>query len=67
MAKHAHLPNPVPKPKTIVQQQTDFTAEGSPPPGKVATADPVVARKVKGVVAPVPHASGKRPPHGQSR
>ena len=67
MAKPAHLPNHVSKPKTLAQQQSDFTAEGSPPPGKVATAEPVAARKVKGVVAPVPQASGKRPPSAQSR
>lgn len=29
------------KPKTIAQQNTDFTAEGSPPPGKVGTEAPV--------------------------
>ncbi|RZU03136.1 hypothetical protein [Rivibacter subsaxonicus] len=27
----------------LAQQKTDFTAEGSPPPGKVATAKPVAA------------------------
>jgi hypothetical protein len=34
-----------PKPKTIVQQHTDFTAEGSPPPGKVGTEVPVDVSK----------------------
>jgi hypothetical protein len=28
--------------KTLVQQQTDFTAEGAPPPGKVAAQEPVM-------------------------
>jgi hypothetical protein len=32
---------PKTKPKTIVQQNTDFTAEGSPPPGKVGTEVPL--------------------------
>jgi hypothetical protein len=31
---------PTPKPKSLTQQQSDFTAEGSPPPGKVAAAVP---------------------------
>ncbi len=30
-----------PLPKTTVQQNTDFTAEGAPPPGKVGTDVPV--------------------------
>lgn len=30
-----------PKPKNLVQQNTDFTAEGAPAPGKVATHAPV--------------------------
>jgi hypothetical protein len=29
-----------PKVKTLAQQESDFTAEGSPPPGKVATSIP---------------------------
>ena len=28
--------NPAPRPKTLAQQETDFTAEGAPPPGKVS-------------------------------
>jgi hypothetical protein len=31
---------PVPEPKTLSEQKADFTAEGSPPPGKVATTTP---------------------------
>jgi hypothetical protein len=30
---------------TLTQQQADFTAEGSPPPGKVATSVPVATTK----------------------
>lgn len=33
-------PAPAPKAKTVEQQNTDFTAEGSPPPGAVGTAIP---------------------------
>lgn len=33
-------PLPV-KPPSLAEQKTDFTAEGSPPPGKVATTAPV--------------------------
>ena len=31
---------PVPVAKTLAQQKSDFTAEGSPPPGKVSTTTP---------------------------
>jgi hypothetical protein len=31
---------PVPASKTLAEQKSDFTAEGSPPPGKVSTATP---------------------------
>lgn len=34
---------PAPVAKTLAEQKSDFTAEGSPPPGNVATATPVVA------------------------
>ena len=34
-------PNPAPVPPTLADQKADFTAEGSPPPGKVATTAPV--------------------------
>ena len=37
-----------PKVKTLAQQKTDFTAEGSPPPGKVGMSIP-----------DTPHESGK--------
>jgi hypothetical protein len=32
---------PVPVAKTLAEQKSDFTAEGSPPPGKVSTALPI--------------------------
>jgi hypothetical protein len=32
---------PVPEPKTLAEQKAEFTAEGSPPPGKVSTSLPV--------------------------
>lgn len=32
---------PVPAAKTLAEQKSDFTAEGSPPPGKVSTSTPV--------------------------
>ena len=34
------LPAPTPAPKTLAQEKADFTAEGSPPPGKVAGSVP---------------------------
>jgi hypothetical protein len=40
-----------PKPKTLAQQQADFTAEGSPPPGNVAGSTPVTAQKAAGAPA----------------
>lgn len=36
-------PAPAPKVKTIEQQNTDFTAEGSPPPGTAGTSIPMKA------------------------
>ena len=33
-------PLPAPKPASLSQQQTDFTAEGAPPPGQVAISPP---------------------------
>ena len=32
--------NPVPVAKTLAEQKSDFTAEGSPPPGKNSTTTP---------------------------
>lgn len=39
----APAPVPAPAPATLAEQKADFTAEGSPPPGWVATAVPVSA------------------------
>ena len=33
-------PAPAPKPLNVPQQQADFTAEGAPPPGRVAKGPP---------------------------
>ena len=49
MPKPPHLPRP--KPKSLVQEKSDFTAEGSPPPGKVGASLP--ATKDKPEVPPV--------------
>ena len=38
------LREPALKRPSLAQQNTDFTAEGSPPPGKVAGSPPVTAR-----------------------
>jgi hypothetical protein len=47
------------KPEPILdQQKSDFTAEGSPPPGKVATSVPV---KLTDPVPDLPDASAPRP------
>jgi hypothetical protein len=37
--------------KTLTEEKSDFTAEGSPPPGKVSTAVPATAPHTK----PEPH------------
>ena len=43
MTKTRSAPAPAPKPKNLEQQKTDFTDEGSPPPGVAGTAAPAVA------------------------
>ena len=55
-----------PKPKTLAQQQADFTAEGSPPPGKVAASIPVTAQKAAGSPAPRTTPARKGPLPGRS-
>lgn len=47
----------LPLPKTLTEQKSDFTAEGSPPPGKVLTSTPVNA----------PDSADATPPHVPSR
>jgi hypothetical protein len=56
------------KPSTLAQQQSDFTAEGSPPPGNVAASGPVTAGETAGLPAP-PRVRPVRkgPPVGRSR
>ena len=58
MPKHVLVPAPAPVPATLTEQKADFTAEGAPPPGKVATTPPV--SKDAGV--PVKHAGHKSSP-----
>jgi len=56
------------QPSTLVQQQSDFTAEGSPPPGKVAASGPVTASEAAALPAPAPaRPARKGPPVGRSR
>jgi hypothetical protein len=56
------------KVKTLAQQHTDFTAEGSPPPGHVATSVPATPRDaVPAEIAVVVHGIHKRLPSGNGR
>jgi hypothetical protein len=50
-------PTPAPKVKTLEQQNTDFTSEGSPPPGMAGTSIPA---KVTPVLPVAAAAAGKR-------
>ena len=43
-----------PKAKTLAQQNTDFTAEGAPPPGKVGMDIPETAHESVKVVSRAP-------------
>lgn len=61
-------PTPPIKPSTLAQQQADFTAEGSPPPGKVAASAPVTPRETAASPATAPaRPARKGPPVGRSR
>jgi hypothetical protein len=40
MPKNKLPPPPPPVPATLTEQKSDFTAEGAPPPGRVATTVP---------------------------
>jgi len=56
------------KRSTLAQQQSDFTAEGSPPPGKVAASEPVSVKQVAALPAPARmRPVRKGPPVGRSR
>ena len=66
----APTPLPVPLPATLAEQKADFTAEGSPPPGKVATTEPVTpATAVEPVPGskPSPKPKVKSVPHRSKR
>ncbi len=56
---------PAPTPLSLQEQKLDFTAEGSPPPGKVATEAPLTehdntAGESTAVPLPAPEPGGKR-------
>ena len=54
--------------RTLTQQQSDFTAEGAPPPGQVATAGPVTPKKTATMASTVAAPSVRKgPPAGKSR
>jgi len=56
------------KPSTLAQQQADFTAEGSPPPGKVAASAPITTGETAALPAPARvQPARKGPPVGRSR
>jgi hypothetical protein len=50
---------PVPAPKSLTEQESDFTAEGSPPPGKVSTSTPDRAAE-QGKTSPLRRPATKR-------
>ena len=52
-------PHPAPLPPTLADQKADFTAEGSPPPGKVASTPPLT---LAGLATLEPARSPKRGP-----
>jgi hypothetical protein len=51
--------------EVLARQQADFTAEGSPPPGKVASAGPVLTSDA--AIAPVPTPDPPAVPRDASR
>ena len=55
------------KVKTLAQQHTDFTAEGSPPPGHVATSVPATPRESVPAETAAVHGIHKRLPPGHGR
>lgn len=59
-----------PKVKGLTEQQTDFTFEGAPPPGRVGNAVPVTSEKGPPLVPHMPPAvptAGHRPHSDKSR
>lgn len=65
MIKYA--PTQASKNQRLTQQKTDFTSEGSPPPGKVALSTPATVEPGAGGVAPKtpPSAPNKTPNPGK--
>lgn len=63
MPKHEVVPATTPVPATLTEQKADFTAEGAPPPGKVATTPPVTTA----AVAPVARAGPKPGPRAAKK
>jgi hypothetical protein len=56
--KNKRVVSPAPAAPTLTQQKSDFTAEGSPPPGKVATSTP---KRPPSKVNTPPPVRGKHP------
>lgn len=52
---------PAPKPRDLRQENTDFTAEGAPPPGMVGTTPPETPDEVM-PTAPAGDTRKQRPP-----
>ena len=50
------------KVSALKQQQADFTAEGSPPPGKVATSVPVMTHKTAKTTSPATVRGARKSP-----
>lgn len=48
MIQNAFTGEPKPKPKTLAQQQSDFTAEGAPPAGLAKPPQPTATPRVSG-------------------
>lgn len=53
--------------KTLIEQKTDFTAEGSPPPGKVVGSLPPTTPDVTPDVVPAPKDDKRRTPGTTTR
>ena len=54
------------KARSLTQQQTDFTSEGSPPPGKVATSVPVATHKTTKATSPATARGARKSPSSGS-
>jgi len=58
MIRNALTGEPKPVPKAVVQQESDFTAEGSPPPGRISGTE---LPATETPAAPTPPLPAKRP------